>query len=58
MKPLIDKVSDNRRTLRSYIDNQELSVYSKVFINIWKHCLKDRFNDQVMDEKKIYFKED
>ena len=48
---LLKKVSDNINTLRSYIDNQELSVYSNFIID----CLFDAnkyFNDQEPWKKK------
>ena len=48
---LLNKVSDNISTLRSYIDNQELSVYSNFIID----CLFDAnkyFNDQEPWKKK------
>jgi len=48
---LLNKVSDNISTLRSYIDNQELSVYSNFIID----CLFEAnkyFNDQEPWKKK------
>ena len=48
---LLNKVSDNINTLRSYIDNQELSVYSNFIID----CLFEAnkyFNDQEPWKKK------
>ena len=48
---LLNKVSDNIDTLRSYIDNQELSVYSNFIID----CLFEAnkyFNDQEPWKKK------
>ena len=48
---LLKKVSDNISTLRSYIDNQELSIYSNFIID----CLFDAnkyFNDQEPWKKK------
>ena len=48
---LLKKVSDNINTLRSYIDNQELSIYSNFIID----CLFDAnkyFNDQEPWKKK------
>ncbi len=48
---LLKKISDNINTLRSYIDNQELSVYSNFIID----CLFDAnkyFNDQEPWKKK------
>ena len=48
---LLKKVSDNINTLRSYIDNQELSVYSNFIID----CLFEAnkyFNDQEPWKKK------
>ena len=48
---LLNKVSDNINTLRSYIDNQELSIYSNFIID----CLFEAnkyFNDQEPWKKK------
>ena len=48
---LLNKISDNISTLRSYIDNQELSVYSNFIID----CLFEAnkyFNDQEPWKKK------
>ena len=48
---LLNKVSDNINTLRSYIDNQELSIYSNFIID----CLFEAnkyFNDQEPLKKK------